>query len=101
MNSLSWPIFLNSYLFLKAKYFFHPKIYHGIYQYDGKVVFIGIKISRDKILVKQVSEKMNKAARNGHIQFTAEIWTNDRSLPPLKNRTSLKKNQPNNYSSLI
>ena len=40
-----------SYLFEKTKPIFYPTIYHGIYQYDGLVVFEGKKkASEIKIL---------------------------------------------------
>ena len=67
---------VESYLFEKAKANFRPKIYHGIYRYDGLVVFKGKKKASDvRDWIEEFQKTVNKAAGNQHLQFTAEIWT--------------------------
>ena len=75
-----------SYLFEKAKPIFRPIIYHGIYRYDGQVVFKGKKkASEIKDWLEELQKTVNTAAGNQHPKFTAEIWTDGaNSLTPKK-----------------
>ena len=75
-----------SYLFEKSKANFHPTIYHGIYIYDGLVVFKGKKNSREiKYWLENYQQTMNKSTGNQHLQFTAELcMTEDNSPTPVK-----------------
>ena len=60
-----------SYLFEKAKPIFRPKIYHGIYRYDGLVVFKGKnKASEIKYWLEEFQQKVNTSAGNRHLQLT-------------------------------
>ena len=52
---LAWSLL---YLFEKAKLNFHPTIYHGIYQYDGLVVF---KVKKKASEIKEWLEKFPAA----------------------------------------
>ena len=71
-----------SYLFEKAKPIFRPKIYHGIYPYDGLGFFKGKKKASDiKDCLEEFQQTVNTAAGNQHLKLTAEIWT-DRANPP-------------------
>ena len=71
-----------SYLFEKAKATLYPTTYHGIYRYDGLVVFTGKKSAREiKDRLKEFQQTVNKAVGNQHLQFTAEIWTNKENPP--------------------
>ena len=71
-----------SYLFEKSKLNFRPKIYHVIYQDDGLVVFKGKKKASDiKDCMEEFHQMVNKAEVNQHLQFTAEIWTNEANSP--------------------
>ena len=71
-----------SYLFEKAKANFRPTIYHGIYRDDGLVVFKGKKkASEIKDWLEEFQKTVNTAAGNQHLQFTAEIWTNEVNSP--------------------
>ena len=54
------------------------KIYHGIYRYDGLVVFTGKrKASKIRDWLEEFQQTVNKAAGNQHLQFTEEIWTKE------------------------
>ena len=67
-----------SYLFEKAKANFCPKIYHGIYRDGGLVVFkVKKKSSEIKDWMKEFQQTVNTSSGNQHLQFTAEIWTNE------------------------
>ena len=71
-----------SYLFDKATPIFRPTIYHGTYRDDVLVVFKGKKkTSEIKEWLEKFQQKVNLAAGNQHMKFTAEIWT-DRATPP-------------------
>ena len=71
-----------SYLFEKSKSNFHPTTYHVIYIDKGLVLFIGKKIAREvKDWLEDFQKTVNKAAGNQHLQFTAEIWTNEENSP--------------------
>ena len=71
-----------SYLFEKAKPIFRPKIYHGIYQDDGPVVFKGKKkVSEIKYWLEEFQQTVNPAEGNQHLKSTTEIWT-DGANPP-------------------
>ena len=71
-----------SYLFEKSKANFHPITYHGIYIYDGLVVFKGKNIAREiKYWLEEFQKTVNKAAGNQHLQFTAEILTTEENSP--------------------
>ena len=71
-----------SYLFEKASPIFRPTIYHGIYRDDGLVVFKGKKeTSEIKDWLEKFQQTVNLAARNQHLKFTVEIWT-DGANPP-------------------
>ena len=70
------------YLFEKDKLNFCPEIYHGIYQDDGLVVIKGKKkVSEIKDWLGEFQQTVNTAAGNRHLQFTAEIWTNEANYP--------------------
>ena len=72
-----------SYLFERYKALLNPATYHDIYQYDVLVVFKGKKsINKIKYWLEDFQKKVNRAAGNQHLQFTAEIWTTDET-PPL------------------
>ena len=74
---------VSSYLFEKANPIFCPKIYHGIYQDDGLVVFKGKKKASDiKDWLEEFQKTVHTAAGNQHVKFTAEIWT-DGANPPI------------------
>ena len=75
-----------SYLFEESKSNFRPTIYHGIYRDDGLVVFKGKKKASEIIYwLEEFQQKVNKAAGNQHLHFTAEIWmTEDNSPTPGK-----------------
>ena len=76
-----------SYLFEKAKAHFNPTIYHGIYRYDGLVVFKGQKsIKEIKDWLDKFQQTVAKAEGNQHLQFTAEIWKPDENPPPSSER---------------
>ena len=67
---------VSSYLFDNSKANFRPTIYHGIYWYDGMMVFKGNRNSRKiRDWIEEFQQTVNKAAGNQHLQFTAEIWT--------------------------
>ena len=71
-----------SYLFEKAKANFNPTTYHGIYRDDGLVVFTGKRSAKEiKDWLKTFQQTVDKAARNQHLQFTAEIWTIEEKSP--------------------
>ena len=71
-----------SYLFEKAKANFRLTVYHGIYQDDSLVVFKGKKkASEIKYWLEEFHQTVNTAAGNQHLQFTAEIWTNEENSP--------------------
>ena len=71
-----------SYLFDKASPIFRTKIYYGIYQDDGLVVFKGKKkTSEIKDWLEKFQQTVNLAAGNQHLKFTAEIWTDGANLP--------------------
>ena len=62
---------VTSYLFEKSKINFRPTIYHGIYRYDGLVVFKGKKkASEIKDWLEEFQETVNTAVGNQHLQFT-------------------------------
>ena len=75
-----------SYLFEKANLNFCPTIYHSIYLDDGLVAFKGNKkASEIKDWLEEFQKKVNTVTGNRHLQFTAEIWTNEaNSLTPEK-----------------
>ena len=57
-------------------------IYHVIYRDDGLVVFKGKKkASEIKYWLKEFQQTVNTASGNQHLQFTAEIWTNETNSP--------------------
>ena len=57
-------------------------IYHVIYRDDGLVVFKGKKkASEIKDWLEEFQKTVNTAAGNQHLQFTAEIWTNEVNSP--------------------
>ena len=67
-----------SYLFEKAKANSHLKTYHGIYIDNGLVVFRGNNNAREiKDWLEEFQQTVNKAARNQHLQFTADTWTKE------------------------
>ena len=71
-----------SYLFEKAKANFFPTIYHGIYRDDSLVVFkVKKKSSEIKEWLEEFQQTANTATGNQHLQFTAEIWTNEANFP--------------------
>ena len=73
---------VGSYLFEKARANFRPTIYHGIYIDDGLLVFKGKKkASEIKYWLEEFQQTVNTAAGNEHLQFTAEIWTNEAKSP--------------------
>ena len=71
-----------SYLFDKSKANFCLTICHGIYRYDGLVVFKGKKKAREiRDWLEEFQQTVNKAAGNQHLQFTTEIWTTEENSP--------------------
>ena len=71
-----------SYLFEKVKAKFYPTTYHVIYRDDGMMVFTGNKSAREiKAWLEEFQQTLNKVAGNQHLQFTAEIWTNEEKFP--------------------
>ena len=80
-----------SYFFDKAKPIFRPKIYHGIYRYDGLVVFKGKKkASEIKYWLEEFQKTVNTAAGNQHLKFTADIWTDGANSPTPKRKINYK-----------
>ena len=78
---------VESYLFEKSKANFHQTTYHGIYIYDGLVVFKGNKSAREvNYWLEEFQQTVNKAARNQHLQFAAEIWTKEENSPTPVNK---------------
>ena len=76
-----------SYLFDKSSPIFRPTIYHGIYQYDGLVVFKGKKeTSEIKDWLEKFQQTVNLAAGNQHLKYTAEIWTDGANPPTPENK---------------
>ena len=72
-----------SYLFEKNNTLMNRTTYHIIYFDDGLVVFKGKKsVQEIKDWLAEFQKAVDKAAGNQHLQFTAEIWTNDTKLPP-------------------
>ena len=69
------------HLFKKVKANFHPTTYHKIYRYDGLVVFTGKSNAKEVKIGLKVSATLNKAERNQHLQFTAEIWMTKKNSP--------------------
>ena len=84
-----------SYFFEKAKLNFRPTIYHGIYRDGGLVIFKGKKkASEIKDWLEQFQQTAKTAAVNRHLQFTAEIWTNEVNspTPEKEDRVQIVKN---------
>ena len=87
MNQRSSPTWLRLTFFEKAKAYFYPTIYHGIYRDDGLVVFKGKKSVKEiKYWLDEFQQTVDKAAGNQHLQFTAEIWKPNENPPPLKRK---------------
>ena len=71
-----------SYLFEKFQTLLNWTTYHGIYQDYGMLVFKGKKSVQDiKKWLAEFQQTVDKVSGNQHLQFTAEIWTNDTNLP--------------------
>ena len=71
-----------SYLFEKAKPILRPTIYHGIYRYDGLVIFkVKKKACAMKDWLEEFQQTVDIAAGNQHLKFTAEIWTDGANSP--------------------
>ena len=94
-NQISLSDLVASYLFEKNKANFRLKIYHGIYKDEGLAVFKGKKKSRNiKDWLKEFQKTVNTAVGNQHLQFTAEIWTNEAnsSTPAKEDRFQIVMN---------
>ena len=65
-----------------------PTNYHGIYRYEGMVVFkVKNKAREIRDYLEDFHKTVNKAARNQKLQFAAEIWTKAENSPtPKKGR---------------
>ena len=70
-----------SSLFEKHKTLLNWTTYHGIYIYNGIVVMKGKKILQEILnWFAEFQQTVYKASDNQHLQFTAEIQTNDENL---------------------
>ena len=71
-----------SHIFDKSRTLLNPTTHHVFYQDDGLVVLKGNKIVQEiKYWLEKFQKAMDKAAVNQHLQFIAEIWTNDTNPP--------------------
>ena len=72
-----------SYLFDKSKELLNQTTYHGIYHNEGLFMFKGKNsVQEIKYWLEEFQQKLDKAEGNQHLQFTAEIWTNNTYSPP-------------------
>ena len=72
-----------AYLFEKANTLLKRTTYHGIYRDESLVVLKGKKsIKEIKHWLVEFQKISDKELGNQHLQFTAEIWTNDKNLNP-------------------
>ena len=62
---------VTSYIFEKSKTLLNRTTYHGIYQYDGLVVFKRNRSVKEiKDWLEKFQQTVNIAAGNQHLQFT-------------------------------
>ena len=65
--------------------------YHGIYRYDGLVVPKGNNsIQEIKYWLVDFHQTVDKAAGNQYLQFSAEIYMNDKNPPPSAKKDKVK-----------
>ena len=84
-----------SYIFEKSKAILNPKIYHGIYQVDGLVIFKVNEIAKEiQYWLEDLQKIVNRAAGDHHLHFAEKIWKTDAnvSLPTEESKVQVVTN---------